>query len=75
MSPERASALAANIRRYRLTLGLSQAKLGQAVAVDKTTVAHWEAGDYSPNLFVVQRLAELFECSMEDLLSVAPCAP
>lgn len=74
MPPDRASVLGANIRRYRLALSLSQEKLAQAVGVDHTTVAHWEAGDYAPNAFKIQRLASFFQCSMDDLMGVAQCA-
>ena len=37
-----------NMKRYRITHGLSQEKFSKLLGVDETTVAKWERGDHKP---------------------------
>jgi DNA-binding XRE family transcriptional regulator len=49
------------LKRYRLTVGLSQEKMAKQLGVDETTIANWERGNGKPTktlLEVVNRIAD-----------------
>lgn len=56
-----------NIRTLRKFHGLTLRKLGEALGVHLTAVESWERGT-EPNLANVQRLAEYFGISVDELL-------
>ncbi len=67
MSPTHAK-FASFIIRNRKSLGLSQPELASKVGVTKSNVFYWEAGQYLPQLDVLERLARTLQVSYEDLL-------
>lgn len=56
-----------NIRTLRKLHGLTLRRLGEELGVNLTTVESWERG-IEPNLANVQRLAEYFGISVDELL-------
>ena len=46
--------------------------VGKAIGVTKPTVQKWEAGKVTPRPERVQQLAELFNCSVQDLSDLKP---
>ena len=58
-----------NIRTLRKLHGLTLRRLGEELGVNLTTVSSWERG-IEPNLVNVQRLAEYFGISVDELLKV-----
>ena len=58
-----------NIKRIRLSLGLSMDKFGEVVSATKGTVSKWENGVYSPNKERLKRIAELGGITVEELTS------
>lgn len=56
-----------NIRREREKLGLSQTELGKLVDATKQTVSNWENGNRTPTHKTIDKLATIFQVSMDDL--------
>jgi DNA-binding transcriptional regulator YiaG len=63
--------IAANIRRRRLELGLSQEALALALGKHRQHVSMWENGMH-PKRENLQRLADVLEMSLADLLKPPP---
>ena len=47
----------------------SQAQLAEALGVSRQTVNAIETGKYDPSLPLAFKMADLFECSIEDIFS------
>ena len=58
-----------NIRRRRLTLGLTQIQVADALGMSQPGYAAIEAGRRNPSLDVVERVAEALCCEGADLLA------
>lgn len=58
-----------NIRYLRKEKKLSQAKLGDKVGKSESTIQMWETGFRSPTMESVQRLSDVFEISITDLMT------
>lgn len=59
----------ANIRHLRATKGMTQEQLAMLVGVSRQAVAKWEAGGTYPETEKLIRLAQIFECSLDELVS------
>lgn len=57
------------IKDYRTKADLSQAELGNIIGVEQNTISTWETGEYSPPLKKLKKLAEYFNCTIDDLVS------
>ncbi len=57
-----------NIRNLRKQKGYSQETLAQELNVVRQTVSKWEKGYSVPDAVMLERMAELFEVSVSDLL-------
>ena len=58
-----------NIRLRRKLMGLSQEALADRVDVQSQNSGHlWESGKYCPSAFFLCQLADVFECSVDELL-------
>lgn len=58
------------IRQYRKQKGYSQETLAQELNVVRQTVSKWEKGYSVPDAVMLERLAEVFEVSVGDLLGI-----
>ena len=56
------------IKFYRQKLNMSQAKLADILGVSQTAVSKWEKGVISPRTNILKKLAELFGCSIDELV-------
>ena len=54
---------------YRLQRGLTQAMVGQLLGVKQATVAQWEIGKSNPTAKLLPKLAKLYKCKIDALLS------
>lgn len=63
-----ASALAEVIRTRRRALGLTQRQLAAQMVTTQASVSYWETGKGRPSLEAVEKLARVFQTSIEDLL-------
>ena len=55
------------VRQLRLTRGLSQAALGEALGVSRQTVNSIETGRYLPSLPLAIALARFFDTTVEEV--------
>ena len=52
----------------RRSKGIRQEDLALYCGVDRSTVAKWETGKSTPRPAVLKKLAELFDCTIDELL-------
>lgn len=62
--------VADNIIRLRQSQNLTQAELGEKLNYSDKTVSKWERGESLPDAYVLKRIGEIFEVSVDSLLSV-----
>ncbi|WP_096270371.1 helix-turn-helix transcriptional regulator [Paucisalibacillus globulus] len=55
------------IREKRTEKSMTQEELSQALQVSRQTIISLEKGKYKPSLVLAHKLAQIFECSIEDL--------
>jgi transcriptional regulator with XRE-family HTH domain len=63
--------LAANVRRLRTALGMSQAQLAQAAGCGQAVVARLERVDNGASLLTVLKVAQALETPIAELFAVA----
>ena len=56
------------IRELRKAQKLSQQELATKLGVDRSSVAKWETGAHTPRTDKLRKLAEVLNCSLEDLV-------
>ena len=61
--------LGQKIKKLRNEKGLTQKDLANLVNVTFQTVSKWENDENEPDVSTLRRLSQLFDCSMDDLLS------
>ena len=64
--------LAANILKYRKKSGLSQEELANKLGVTFQAVSKWENAKAAPDVTFLPCMADVFECSIDDLFSYMP---
>lgn len=64
--------LAANILRYRKNKGLSQDELANKLGITFQAVSKWENAKAAPDITFLPIMADVFECSIDDLFSYMP---
>ena len=57
-----------NLRRMRENAEITQVELAEKVAVSQGTLASFEAGTKIPSVATVIRIADVFGCSVDELL-------
>lgn len=63
-----------HFEELRKKKGYTQATLAKALEVDQSTVCLWEKGKTFPRADIVFKLAELFECSIDEIyISIRRC--
>ena len=60
--------LSENIKEYRKQKGYTQETLAQALNVVRQTVSKWEKGYSVPDADMLEKLADILEVSVSDLL-------
>lgn len=56
------------IKELRIATGLRQGDLAQTLNVTQAAVSAWELGRREPDLETLRRIAEIFNCSIDELL-------
>lgn len=59
-----------NLKERRKEKKISQQELAQLIGVRRETIVHLENNRYNPSLEMALRIAEVFECSVEDLFQL-----
>jgi len=57
-----------NIRLLRKAVGMSQAKLADKLYVTPQAVSRWENNETEPDLETLQKLADIFNVSVEEII-------
>lgn len=60
-----------NISVFRKSVGLSQEKLADMLHISPQAISRWENGHTLPETALLPMLAQIFECSIDDILSSA----
>ena len=55
------------IREKRKERGWTLEKLAKKLGVAFSTVATWERDEFMPNIFILCDLADMFECTLDEL--------
>lgn len=56
-----------NIRKLRESKNMTQTQVAEKMSVDQTTVAKWEQDGMYPRASLLPALADLFDCSIDEL--------
>ena len=64
-----------NIQFLRKKRNLTQEALAEQVGVSRQTVAKWEAGESAPDLSAAARLGQIFDVSLDDLITTPENLP
>ena len=58
-----------NLKLLRQSRKISQTELGKMLGVDQRTVSGWEHGVSEPSFSVLAKLCDIFDETMDDLLT------
>ncbi len=61
--------IARNLLNLRKAAGLTQEQVAERIGVARQTLAKWENGESMPDVGSCNRLAELFDVSLDDLVN------
>ncbi len=56
------------LKEYRLKKGFTQKQIAEALGVVPSCVTQWENGVRNPDVFMLKKLAELLDCTTDELL-------
>lgn len=59
---------AKKIIKLRMSRNMSQKDLADLLNVDRTTVARWETKDRMPDVFLLIRIADIFDTTLDELV-------
>lgn len=68
MGAQKSDGVGARLRTARLSRGLTQKQLAEALGVESITVSRWERGVTTPSLPRLRRIAELTQTTVSDLV-------
>ena len=57
-----------NISYYRKAGGLTQSALAEKLSYSDKAVSKWERGESVPDVYVIYKMAEIFNCSVNDIV-------
>lgn len=57
-----------NIKKERLKKGYTQKQLADQIYVTAQAVSRWEKGEIEPNLDILHKMSEIFNCKIDDLI-------
>lgn len=66
------SEIGKHIKRNRENAKLSQTEVAARMGVTRQTISSWEINRTQPSIQDVERLAQIFECSIHDILGDYP---
>ena len=65
---QKVTAMKLNLRICRIRKGLTQKDIAEILKVGSNTVSQWESGRREPSISNLKRIAEICECSLDELL-------
>lgn len=57
-----------DIKKMRLTVGMSQEELAKASGVSRVAIARYETGERVPSVIIAARIANALGCKVDDLI-------
>lgn len=60
--------MADTLEVHRTRAGLTQSELAEKLHVSAFTISQWENGKSEPRLSKAKEMAELFNCSIDDII-------
>lgn len=60
--------IGSNIKAYREKAGLTQKELAEKLFISPQAISRYENDEVEPNLDMIEKMSEVFECSIEDLV-------
>lgn len=60
-----------SISKLRKRAGLTQIALATCLGVSQSAISSWELGTREPDISTIKKLANLFHCTVDELLSDA----
>lgn len=63
-----------SFKKAREKRGMSQQELATALSVDQSTVCLWETGKTQPRAKLLPKIAEILNCTVDELLSTQETA-
>lgn len=57
-----------NIKQHRKRLNLTQSELAQKLNGKKSLISNYENGHSTPDIFILCKLADIFDISLDDLV-------
>lgn len=54
------------LKILRKKAGLTQQELADRIAVDRTAITHWEAGEFKPRSERLPQLAKVLNCTIDE---------
>ena len=58
------------LKEFRKEMKISQQELAQLVGVRRETIVHLENNRYNPSLEMALKIAEIFDCHVEELFQL-----
>lgn len=59
-----------SLKDYRVAMGMSQKQLANKLGIHEQTVSRWERGEREPDILMLNRLSEIYRCSIDDLVAL-----
>lgn len=56
----------------RIAAGLTQSEVARRLEIDQSTVSYWETGKHLPRGALLIQAADLYGCTIDELLGRAP---
>ena len=56
------------IKKIRKDKGITQQQLADYIDVDRTTLSHYESGVRLPSIYILWKIADIFDVSIDELI-------
>ncbi len=57
-----------NIKKYRQSLSITQQKLAKTMNLERSTISKYETNQNIPDINTLVELADIFDCSLDELV-------
>ncbi len=61
-----------NIKARRVKSRLKQIELAMIIGVTQSTISQWESGNTKPTIYNLQKLGNIFRCTVDELIADNP---
>lgn len=61
--------LSINLQNARKNIPLTQAQICEKINIDRSTFGYYESGKLTPDIFILIKLSEIYNVSLEELIT------